>query len=819
MITRIIGWLLGIDNVTAIGDFDIALSAAWAKDRPFYMILAIVCLFVVALLFYLRFQQRGSVAVRIMLGSLRGLLLTLLLLTLAAPVLRTTFTSIQPPSLYVLIDGTESMAIADELPEAERARLSDAVELETPSSQAAPLTRVAFVQALLTKKNDNLLAKLQEEKKCRVETFVFTGNSTSQVRRIDASRNGGDTIEPAYLAEQLRTDGQVTAIGPALTNLGQQLGTGNLAGVVMISDFANNSGMAPLGNRGAIDQSPVGRLGVPIYAVGVGATEALDLSVDIQTDPKMKRAERTNVLVKLRQSGLSGRSATVRVFAQPLGGDSAEVAIGQKTVTLESAVQHVDFPFTPTEAGRFEFVAEVQPLDGEVVDQNNRAAREVNIIDDYLRLMYAANEPDWEWRFVKEVFHRDKLVGMQGFRTYLGSSDPRVRDTNVLFLSTLTPRRSEFFANDVIFLGDMPQTALSDRFCAMTKEYVGQFGGGLVVIAGPRFGLRELYGTPLADMLPVVIDPEARIRDDREFRLRLTPQAAGYPFMNLGGNDVENAKAWDNLGDLQWYQPVRNKHELADVLAAHPTDLCSDGKTPQPLIAVRRYGKGEVVYVGFNEMWRLRRRYGEKYYREFWSQLIYRLGMSHALGTEKRFVVRTDRQEYNAEEKVTLTVEAFDENFEPLTETELPDRALTGELIIPGQGADAPQTRPLAVPALRSGIFEAQIPVYAVGQYTIRVKDPVTGKSTEVRFEVASVSAERRSGVRNARLQEELAAESNGRSYDLTTVSNLIDDLQLQPRVETSPRNFPLWCTPLWFGLIVVLMLSEWLIRKFVNLT
>ena len=38
----------------------------------------------------------------------------------------------------------------------------------------------------------------------------------------------------------------------------------------------------------------------------------------------------------------------------------------------------------------------------------------------------------------------------------------------------------------------------------MVKEFVGNLGGGLVVIAGPRFGPRELHQTPLADMLPVI---------------------------------------------------------------------------------------------------------------------------------------------------------------------------------------------------------------------------------------------------------------------------------------------------------------------------
>ena len=107
-------------------------------------------------------------------------------------------------------------------------------------------------------------------------------------------------------------------------------------------------------------------------------------------------------------------------------------------------------------------------------------------------------------------------------------SDPQVRESNVLFLPTLTPKRSDFFANDVIFLDDMPRTAINDRFCGMVREFVGQFGGGLMVISGARFGPAELSGTPLADMLPVILDADAHLRDERPFRPQLTAHAARY---------------------------------------------------------------------------------------------------------------------------------------------------------------------------------------------------------------------------------------------------------------------------------------------------
>lgn len=822
-----LGWLLGLKNVRSLDAIDPSLAAPWAARGAFWLVFGLVIAAVAAVVFYTRFQHRGSRAARLGLGLSRGLLLGLLLLTLADPVLCLSLTDVKPPLLYLVFDGTDSMAIEDEYPAAQQAALAKAVQWRPPDDQATRKpSRVDHLRAFLRRSENNFVDRLGSGGRFRIESFLFDGNATSRLRKLDPGNPTDDVPDPKRLADQLTTEGQVTALGAVLNDIAQQSGGGNLGAVVLFSDFAHNSGIAPSGGPHDESRSPAVRLGVPIYTVGLGATEAMDLAVDLQMDARMKRAERTSIQVRLRQTGLQDRSVTVDVTARKLSGVATDapgpsttgpgVLLGRRTVALTTNLETIDFPFTPEDAGQFEFVAQAEPIEGEIVLDNNRASREVTIIDDFLRLMYVAYEPSWEWRFVKEVFHRDKLVGMDGFRTYLASSDPRVRESNVLFLPTLTPKRSDFFASDVIFLDDMPRTGINDRFCGLVREFVGQFGGGLVVIAGPRFGPSELSGTALADMLPVVLDPDARLRDERPFRLRLTAHAARYPFMRLGDSEAENAKAWDNLRLLPWYQPVARLQDQSYALAEHPTDTCRDGKTHQPLIAIRQFGAGEVVYLSFNEMWRLRRLYGEHYYRRFWSQLIYRLGMSHALGADKRFVVRTDRQQYRVEDKVVLTVEACDQNFEPLAAEDVPHASLSAELTVGGEGGE--HVRELRVPLLRRGVFEAQIPVYSEGEYSIRVRDPVTDGFREGRFSVTGLSAERRSGVRNLRVQEELAAETRGRSYDLTTVDRLIDDLHLPMITERYTRNHPLWCTPLWFVALIGLMLGEWFSRKMIHL-
>lgn len=817
--THWLGRLLGYGDVSRIDRWQTSFGSHWAHQSPALLLFLCLGAIAFAIWFYLRWQKRGHQPARLWLGALRGLVLSLLLIILADPILEITLVSRPKPVLWLLFDGSDSMAIPDELSEDDDAKLKTAVGWDQFVAQqgresSVKPVRSDFVRAMLAKDQSAFLHRLAD----KFELKAFTFQDTAGVHGLLATTDS-ETIPPDVglkLAADWKTEGTVTALGDALNDLAARHASDNLAGVIVFSDFDQNAGSVPI--------AAAKKLGVPLFTVGVGPLNAIDLSVDLLAPPTMKAAETSTVSVTVRQREIEVRSVEVRLFVRPPAQSETEVPqkipAGTQTVALNSASVSVEFPFTPSQPGRFVFEAEVDPIAGESVTENNRTEREVTIIDDFLRLLYVEYEPTWEWRFIKEVFHRDKLVGMRGFRTFLRSADPVVRETNELFVPGLTLPRSEFFQSDVIFLGDMPASALSTRFCEMTKEFVSQFGGGLVVIAGPRFGPAQLASTPLADMLPVVVSPELERKDDQEFRLSLTPLSQQYDFMRLGrGDPSDHLKAWNNLGKVPWYQPVvRPEARSTTVLAEHPTDFCADGKTKQPVIAIRKYGRGEVVYIAFNEMWRLRRLYGEEYYRQFWGQMIYRLGLSHALGSQKRFVVRTDKQNYRAGETALVTVEAFDKDFQPLDEKELPDGRLLAELIVPDREGAADRVRAITVPQLRQGVFEARVPVLTAGEYRLRVTDPIDKEPAEVNFEVSGLSVERRSAVRNAALQRSLAAETGGKSFDLTTMSLLPDEFNPTRRQERTVDVFPLWSTWLSFVAVLGLMFTEWFGRKLVNL-
>lgn len=809
----LLAWLaqvLGVEHVQKVDGISPSFAAPWAHGSPAWVFFGCVALAALAILYYTRGQHVAGRRRRITMTVMRAGAMGAVLVMLADPVLTLKLANAPRPLLWVVFDGTESMAIRDELPQSERHRLDAAVGLKPGPPGANKPSRADLVKAWVTKKDGNVLQQLQ--KKFRLQGFIL--DRPDGVRGLQWDKPLSDQIDPDRAASLLSTGGQVTALGKAFESLAQRRSTGNLAGVVMVSDFDQNAGPPPI--------QRAKNLGVPVYTIGVGPVAAVDLGVDLQAPPIMKKGERSSLQVTLRQTGLAGQAVAVNLTAARLEADgstpaAARTPVGEKTVTLTGPTQTLDFSFIPPDAGRYVFTTDAPILSGETVEQNNHASRQSTARDDFLRLMYVEYEPTWEWRFIKEVFHRDPLVGMRGFRTFLRSADPRVRTGNELFLPGLTPPRSEFFMNDVIFLGDMPAETLSTEFCNRVKEFVERFGGGLVVISGPRFGPAQLASTPLADLLPVVPDASAR-PDDRPFHLHLTAAADEVDFMHLGDSEQENRKAWADLGTLPWYQPVARVNPLATVLAEHPTDLCADGKTHQPLIAIRRYGKGEVVYLAFDETWRLRRKYGEKYYRQFWGQMIHRLGLSHALGSQKRFVVRTDRPQYRADEAVTITAEVYDANFKPLSENTLTDHKLTGELILPEQAGEPSATQKISLTQLREGVFEARLPVYRAGEHRVRVQDPITGEDAAADFQVTSVSVERRSAVRDVGLQDEVARSTGGRSYDLETATQLPDQITLKPVTEHTIKVVSLGDTWPAFLVVVGLLVGEWFFRKMSNL-
>ncbi len=796
--------LIGVDPNDTVGAVEFGWGSAWADQYTALVLFACVAVVGLSLVYYFKMQPTDRPRLRMMACIGRIVCLVALVIVLAQPVLHVDLIEELRPQLLLVFDGSDSM------------NLAAATSTTEPLGDPSPETRLQRVKSTIVDSQE-IFERLSRDYRLRAYVSGDHGR-LRELGTIGATNTDSSPIDTKALASQLSADATVTALGAGLEEVGRRHRGRLLGGVVLLSDFNENSGVPAL--------TACRQLEAPVYTVGVGPREAADAAVSLHSDLVIKKDEQRKVTVRIRQSGLNGAIGRLELVARRLGSVSGAIEEeltstpigGPQTVDFSADLMTVDIPYKPDRVGRYRLEARLESLDGEIITENNVASREVVVRDEAVKLLFIEDQPTWEWRFVKEVFHRDRLVGREGFRTYLHSADFGVRRSSELFLSSLNPSRAEFFANDVIFISDIPAELLTAGFQNMLVEYVRDFGGGLVVIAGPRFTAKSLSQTRVADMLPVILDPIGRLRIG-DFRLQLTPTGAVEDFMVLADPGRPNEKAWDSLGELPWYQPVANLHPQGLSLAVHPLDRCADGETPQPIIATRRFGKGEVVYVGINEMWRLRRFHGEKYYRRFWGQLMYRLGLSHALGSQKRFKVATDREQYRVGDNVTISVEAYDGDFRPLSDTDLPETDLIGRLIsTSSEGGEDSKT--LAIPSSgNDAVFETSVPIFTEGAHRLLVSDPITGEEVEVSFNVSPLSVERRSAVRNLTLQRALASQTGGRPYELDELAKLADDVASDPIIETSQLYVPLWNTWLVIALVFVALFSEWAIRKLADLS
>ena len=165
-------------------------------------------------------------------------------------------------------------------------------------------------------------------------------------------------------------------------------------------------------------------------------------------------------------------------------------------------------------------------------------------------------------------------------------------------------------------------------------------------------------------------------------KLRLTATGELSPLLQLSGNSLENNKIWNDFPGVRWTARVARARPTAQVYlegttAAATADASGGGGIPPPsarlpVLAQQDYGRGTVMYFGFDETYRWRSKVGEKYYTRIWNQIVQSFSLERQLGASARTQLKVSRPEYAVGEKVVISGKLFTESFAPLTEATVP---------------------------------------------------------------------------------------------------------------------------------------------------
>jgi hypothetical protein len=243
------------------------------------------------------------------------------------------------------------------------------------------------------------------------------------------------------------------------------------------------------------------------------------------------------------------------------------------------------------------------------------------------RVLYVEQSPRWEYHFLSNAMCRDPDLLAHTWIADAAPETPQRKsqrpDWPAIDLGAGLPSPAAMDAYDVLVLGDVGVAALRGPdtpgrdVAAEVRAWV-EGGHGVLVIAGPQRMPAEWTSTALMDALPVVPVPAGPARDPASgFHLALTSGGAANPILDIAADPSESRRMWESTPawEMFWASPTK--------LAAGATALALVGDDLSvPAIAMRDCGKGRVLWIGVDELWRIRADAGDRWFWRFYGTAI-----------------------------------------------------------------------------------------------------------------------------------------------------------------------------------------------------
>ena len=129
-----------------------------------------------------------------------------------------------------------------------------------------------------------------------------------------------------------------------------------------------------------------------------------------------------------------------------------------------------------------------------------------------------------------------------------------------------------------MILGSIEANYFTPDQLRMISDFVNHRGGGLLMLGSHRsFSEGGYAGTPVADVLPVKLDPNESDVDDSFFSEdRVEPTRAGetHPATQIAESEQDSTQRWSALPPVTVVNPIRDVKPGATVLlTSEPDDL------------------------------------------------------------------------------------------------------------------------------------------------------------------------------------------------------------------------------------------------------
>ncbi len=696
--------------------------------------------------------------VRYLLTALRFMTLILIVIVLMRPVARGTAADARDAVVAVLVDVSRSMAIEDE-----------------PGAR-----RIERARELLT---GSVLPALRN--RLQVEVLAF-GESTAPV-------------EPDALAATARE----TDLSGALAAVREKYRGRPLAGIILLSDG---------GDTGAALDANLAT-GPAVYPIGIGSPLLrLDREVVSVTAAD---AVLDDSRVELAVSAVSHGRGT-EAFDLRLLENGRVIEVRRTTPAADGTPVRELFQVAPGRGGPTVYTIEIPAAADELVPENNSRSTLVQPPVRPRRILLVEGAPGFEHSFLKRAWASDPGLEIdsvvrkgrndQGRNTFyiqaVQSRSAALRDGYPL-------RPEDLFRYDAVVLANIAAHQLTRAQLDATRTFVGERGGGLLVLGAQSFLQQGMTDTPIEDVMPLDLNDRGggvlpASMSGVSNRVVLTQDGETHPIMQLAPTPDDSRKRWQEVPALASIAPLGGPRPGASVLAM----TSGPGGAPRALVAVQRFGEGRAMVFTGEAAWRWRMLLpaADRSYDTFWRQAVRWLAVA-----APEPVALTVPAGAAPGGKLPVRIAVRNAAFEPLRDAVVDVRVVTpdGKLEQLRAGVD----QEAATPGRYLAHFTpSQRGVYRV---TAEARDSSAAiGSASTSMLVGGADAEMADPRLNEPLLQRVATASGGRVVTSDHIDALAQTLQESvPAAVLSVRR-DLWHNGWWLLGLVTLLASEWIVRR-----
>ena len=730
----------------------------FAPSRTF--LVAALVLLALGIPVLVRYGRVGRGARDRVLVALRLVLLLLVVAVLARPILSVSTLVPLQSFVGVLVDDSASMGVED----------------------GSGRSRAQLALELLGTEEEGLLATLGERFKVRLLSF------SEDATRVEST-------------SALTFRGQTSHLGRGIERAVDELATLPLAGLVVLTDGADNSG-------GSLDDTilDLKARSLPVFTVGFGA-ERFDHDIQIsrvEAPRSVLRGSSLVVEVTLEQQGFDGESVSLEVEDDGRIVSTRQVRFSD---TGEAAVARVNFE--ATEAGPREFNFRVAPQRGEVLTKNNQRSAMIQVVNRVEKILYFEGEPRWELKFLRRAVSDDdnlQLVVLQ--RTAENRFLRFGLDTEDELEGGFPTSREELFRYRALILGSIEASFFTYDQLRMIADFVSVRGGGLLMIGGHNaFSEGGWAGTPVADALPVVLGPAPE--DERFFSLlkvELTPAGRTHPVTRLASSEEGSEEVWKSLPLVSTFNPLSELKAGATSLLVGTGDGLVD---EQIVLASQRYGRGRGLAWSVHDSWKWQMDaeipLEDMSHERLWRQIM-RWLVSYVPDPVN---LASTSDQVGIGKRVALLAEVMDEDYLDVNNADV-----TAEVVSPaGIVIQVPMRWTVEADGQYEGSFLAEEEgTYSVS-YSAGSGEGVLGDG-EAFVRSAVLDQEYFDAELRRPLLENLAEETGGRYYEPREARRVVQDLSLRGGGSMMIDRYELWDMPILFLLVISLLALEWGLRR-----